>query len=440
MRGAEMHGGSDAALVEFAFVSKAVAGPARGGRPAPRAADLELQRPHGPDRRAAIRRRPVRAGDRGPAAPSSCRSRRASSATRGTPAISITAFRPLAARRFADWTLAGFDLGAARRRARPAAAQPASLPAAHGGRAPAARRRVRRRRRPLSARAPGLTFARRGASEARQPPSSGPRVHVRPLPSPVPAGCCGADDRRAPAHRRRRGGRPAARPLAAPAPPARAAGPHRAHVPQGRDPRRRRPRPAGDPARRRPDRAPAADPRGRRRRAAPARRRLRGRRRDDPRLRDLARRRRHRAEQAAGPRGAGRLGAAAARRRARRGAAVRATRSRGWCTGSTATPRACCCSRAARAPRRGSRAPSRRATRARSTGRRSPGVPSPRAGTIRYGLVKAPGHGAGGEGEKMLVVPPDARRRHRGRQARHHRLRGDRGRRPARRLGGAAAR
>ena len=35
------------------------------------------------------------------------------------------------------------------------------------------------------------------------------------------------------------------------------------------------------------------------------------------------------------------------------------------------------------------------------------GTPSPRAGTIRYGLVKAPGHGAGGEGEKMLCVPPD---------------------------------
>jgi len=35
------------------------------------------------------------------------------------------------------------------------------------------------------------------------------------------------------------------------------------------------------------------------------------------------------------------------------------------------------------------------------------GVPSPKSGTIRYGLVKAPGHGAGGEGEKMLVVPPD---------------------------------
>lgn len=35
------------------------------------------------------------------------------------------------------------------------------------------------------------------------------------------------------------------------------------------------------------------------------------------------------------------------------------------------------------------------------------GVPHPRAGTIRYGLVKAPGHGAGGEGEKMRVVPPD---------------------------------
>ena len=35
------------------------------------------------------------------------------------------------------------------------------------------------------------------------------------------------------------------------------------------------------------------------------------------------------------------------------------------------------------------------------------GAPSPRAGTIRTGLVKAPGHGAGGEGEKMLVVAPD---------------------------------
>lgn len=34
------------------------------------------------------------------------------------------------------------------------------------------------------------------------------------------------------------------------------------------------------------------------------------------------------------------------------------------------------------------------------------GAPSPRAGTIRFGLVKAPGHGAGGEGEKMLCVPP----------------------------------
>ncbi|HRO12432.1 RluA family pseudouridine synthase [Amaricoccus sp.] len=34
------------------------------------------------------------------------------------------------------------------------------------------------------------------------------------------------------------------------------------------------------------------------------------------------------------------------------------------------------------------------------------GAPSPRAGTVRFGLVKAPGHGAGGEGEKMLCVPP----------------------------------
>lgn len=35
------------------------------------------------------------------------------------------------------------------------------------------------------------------------------------------------------------------------------------------------------------------------------------------------------------------------------------------------------------------------------------GAPAPREGTIRYGLVKAPGHGAGGEGERMQVVPPD---------------------------------
>ncbi len=35
------------------------------------------------------------------------------------------------------------------------------------------------------------------------------------------------------------------------------------------------------------------------------------------------------------------------------------------------------------------------------------GVPSPLAGTIRYGLVKAPGHGPNGAGEKMLPVHPD---------------------------------
>lgn len=34
------------------------------------------------------------------------------------------------------------------------------------------------------------------------------------------------------------------------------------------------------------------------------------------------------------------------------------------------------------------------------------GLPSPRMGTIRYGLVKAPGHGRGGEGEKMIAVHP----------------------------------
>lgn len=34
------------------------------------------------------------------------------------------------------------------------------------------------------------------------------------------------------------------------------------------------------------------------------------------------------------------------------------------------------------------------------------GVPSPKMGTIRFGLVKAAGHGRGGEGEKMHVVHP----------------------------------
>ena len=34
------------------------------------------------------------------------------------------------------------------------------------------------------------------------------------------------------------------------------------------------------------------------------------------------------------------------------------------------------------------------------------GVPHPRQGTIKYGLVKAPGHGARGEAEKMLCVHP----------------------------------
>jgi 23S rRNA pseudouridine955/2504/2580 synthase len=34
------------------------------------------------------------------------------------------------------------------------------------------------------------------------------------------------------------------------------------------------------------------------------------------------------------------------------------------------------------------------------------GVPVPRTGTIRFGLVKAPGHGKGGEGEKMLCLHP----------------------------------
>ena len=34
------------------------------------------------------------------------------------------------------------------------------------------------------------------------------------------------------------------------------------------------------------------------------------------------------------------------------------------------------------------------------------GVPQPYMGTIKFGLVKAPGHGSGGEGEKMICVHP----------------------------------
>ena len=47
------------------------------------------------------------------------------------------------------------------------------------------------------------------------------------------------------------------------------------------------------------------------------------------------------------------------------------------------------------------------------------GVPHPRQGSIKYGLMKAPGHGRGGEGEKMICVHPakmadfpDAKRAH----------------------------
>ncbi len=36
------------------------------------------------------------------------------------------------------------------------------------------------------------------------------------------------------------------------------------------------------------------------------------------------------------------------------------------------------------------------------------GVPTPRMGTIRFGLVKAPGHGKAGQGEKMVCLSPDA--------------------------------
>ena len=119
----------------------------------------------------------------------------------------------------------------------------------------------------------------------------------------------------------------------------------------------------------------------------------------------------------------GGTGAGPACRRARRGAALRPAGQAA--AGAPAGPRhlrraAAGAERARR--RRGSPRRSRRARRARSTGRRWPGAPSPRAGTIRTGLVKAPGHGAGGEGEKMVVVPPDRSRRDRGGEAGDDRL------------------
>jgi 23S rRNA pseudouridine955/2504/2580 synthase len=47
------------------------------------------------------------------------------------------------------------------------------------------------------------------------------------------------------------------------------------------------------------------------------------------------------------------------------------------------------------------------------------GVPHPRKGSIKYALMKAPGHGRGGEGEKMICIHPakvadypDAKRAH----------------------------
>jgi len=35
------------------------------------------------------------------------------------------------------------------------------------------------------------------------------------------------------------------------------------------------------------------------------------------------------------------------------------------------------------------------------------GVPNPKMGTIRFGLIKAPGHGKGGEGERMVCIHPN---------------------------------
>ena len=47
------------------------------------------------------------------------------------------------------------------------------------------------------------------------------------------------------------------------------------------------------------------------------------------------------------------------------------------------------------------------------------GVPSPRAGSIKYGLMKAPGRGRGGEGEKMVCVHPAKLDEHEGAKRAH---------------------
>ncbi|MDE3079827.1 MAG: RluA family pseudouridine synthase [Paracoccaceae bacterium] len=40
------------------------------------------------------------------------------------------------------------------------------------------------------------------------------------------------------------------------------------------------------------------------------------------------------------------------------------------------------------------------------------GVPNPKQGSIKYGLMKAPGHGRGGEGEKMICIHPAKMKEH----------------------------
>ncbi len=116
----------------------------------------------------------------------------------------------------------------------------------------------------------------------------------------------------------------------------------------------------------------------------------------------------HRAEQAAGPAVAGRLGAGQPPcRRADRGADVRLQGP------PEARPpaRQGHVRRAAARPHRPHRpGASPRRSAARTTRKiywaAVAGVPAPKMGTIRFGLVKAPGRGGGGEGEKMIAVHP----------------------------------
>ena len=83
-------------------------------------------------------------------------------------------------------------------------------------------------------------------------------------------------------------------------------------------------------------------------------------------------------------------------------------KNRASCTGWTRIPRVSCCWPAVRSVASGLTAAFRHRATRKVYWAAVAGVPSPRMGTVRFGLLKAPGHGARGEGEKMHCIHPDA--------------------------------